>query len=275
MEQEQSDILETVRGYYSDFDESKRFSVGSFKLEFARTCSILARCLPLPPTKIYDIGGGPGAYAVWLAERGFIVDLLDPVESHVSHARSAKVVGSGMLRAHVGDARALPYPDNSSPAALLLGPLYHLPNREDRLQSLRECFRVLKPGGILVAAAISRYASTLAGLFEGAFADPNFRQIAAQDRATGQHRNKDRVPSYFTTGFFHHPDELRSEVEAAGFRVDEICAVEGPAGLLPDFDRAWDDPTMRAWVIETAEAFESEPAALAVSNHFLAIATRP
>ncbi len=274
MDLNEDDITSTVRRYYDRYDEASRLDVGSFKLEFVRTCDILARCLPEAPADVYDIGGGPGAYAAWLADRGYAVDLLDMVERHVDRANATRISGNGAVRARVGDSRWLPYADASANAVLLLGPLYHLPEREDRMLTLRECFRVLRPGGRLIAAAISRYASTLAGLFEGAFADPVFRAIAARDRTTGQHRNDDEALSYFTTRFFHHPDELHAEVAAAGFRVDELCSVEGPAAFLPDFDDAWADPVRRSWIVETARAFESEARALAVGNHFVAVGTR-
>jgi len=42
---------------------------------------------------------------------------------------------------------------------LMLGPLYHLTEPADRHQALREAHRVLGPGGLLAAAAISRVAS--------------------------------------------------------------------------------------------------------------------
>ncbi len=274
METENDTIIDTIRRFYGRYDESSRLASGSFRLEFARTCAILTRCLPPAPSHVYDIGGGPGSYAAWLADRGYDVDLLDAVESHVSCASAVPVSGVGAVRARIGDSRSLPYPDRSAEAVLLLGPLYHLTDQEDRLVSLRECLRVLRPGGRLIAAAVSRYVSTLEGLFKGTFADPKFQRIAAGDRATGQHRNDDEIEGYFTTGFFHHPNELRAEVEAAGFRFDELCAVEGPAGLLPDFDRAWENPTTRSWILEVANAFESEASALAVSNHFIAICTR-
>lgn len=262
-------IVEKVRLYYASFNEATRLQNGTFQLEFVRTQAILERCLPAAPSRIYDVGGGPGAYATWLASRGYDVHLLDPVEAHVTQAVATAIP------AQVGDARSLPYEDGSADAVLMLGPLYHLPDRNDRLKALREARRVLRPGGRLIAAAISRYTSTLEGLFFGAFADPAFRLIAQRDRRTGQHRNDAKGKAYFTTGFFHHPNELRDEVEEAEFVVSELCAVEGPAGLLPDFDSAWNDSEKRAWILETAEAFESEQSALAVSNHFIAVAARP
>jgi SAM-dependent methyltransferase len=76
--------------------------------------------------------------------------------------------------AEVGDARALRLADASADAVLLLGPLYHLPERAGRLKALAEARRVRRPGAMVLAAAISRLASTLDGLRGGYLADPSF-----------------------------------------------------------------------------------------------------
>ena len=96
---------------------------------------------------------------------------------------------------------------------LLLGPLYHLTERDDRLAAWREARRVLRPGGVVLAAAISRFASTLDGLRLGLFDDDAFAQIAERDLRDGQHRNPTGNPRYFTTTYFHRPEELRTEVK--------------------------------------------------------------
>src|SRR5204862_445674 len=103
---------------------------------------------------------------------------------------------------------------------LLLGPLYHLTEPSDRLAALREAHRVLRGGGIIFAAAISRFASALDGLVRGFLHDEQFVRIVERDLKDGQHRNPTEHPAYFTTAFFHHPDELRAEVEEAGFRLE-------------------------------------------------------
>ena len=93
--------------------------------------------------------------------------------------------------AQVGDARRLPYGDASADAALLLGPLYHLTDRGDRLTALSEARRVLRTGGLVAAAAISRFASTFDGLARGFLADPRFEHVVERDVHDGQHRNPD------------------------------------------------------------------------------------
>lgn len=246
-------------------------------LERARTWDILDRHLPPPPGVVLDVGGAAGAYAFGLAERGYAVHLVDPVPLHVQQAQDASAARTTGRLAGValGDARALDRPEASVDVLLMLGPLYHLLERADRLAALAEARRVLKPGGWLFAAAISRFASLLDGLRGELFDQPLFPPIVEADLATGRHRNDTGIAKFFTTAFFHHPDELRGEVAEAGFGLEGLFAVEGPAGLMPDLRRRFEDPAQRATLLRFLRMVEREPALLGGSFHLLAVARRP
>ena len=129
----------------------------------------------------------------------------------------------------VGDARSLSWNDKTVDAVLLLGPLYHLTARADRIRALTEAHRVLKAAGLLFAVGISRFASTMDGLRSGFLKDAQFADIVDRDLKDGQHRNPTTRPEYFTDAFFHHPDELRQEVTEAGFVLTGVYGLEGPA----------------------------------------------
>jgi ubiquinone/menaquinone biosynthesis C-methylase UbiE len=235
--------------------------------EFERTKEILSRYLPVPPSKILDVGGGPGAYAAWLVDRGYDVTLVDPVALHVDQARAA----DPRIRAEVGDARQLVEADASQDAVLLMGPLYHLVNREDRLAALQEARRVLRPGGWLFAAAISQYAALL-DLFVrlGKLYQPEIFRTVSKGLETGVFEGA--TDGLFTTAFFHLPLQLADEVKDAGFEPATILNIEGPGFLLRDFDSAWADQSKRETILQTARLVESRPEFLAASGHLLAIA---
>ena len=258
---------DAIRGYYDLGQERARLASGAGLIERARTEEVLRRWLPAPPARILDVGGGPGTYVAWLKGLGHEVHLVDPVPLHVEQARAA-----GAASARVGDARRLEEPDASCDAVLLLGPLYHITDRAGRVGALSEARRVARDGGVVVAAAISRFASLLDGLVSKALDDPAFAAIVEGDLRDGQHRNPTGRPEWFTTAFFHHPDELKAEVAAAGLHLEEAVGLEGPAWLLPDVEARWSDAGQRERLLAAARAVEREPALMGLSAHLLAVA---
>ena len=182
---------------------------------------------------------------------------------------------STLASAAVGDARALRLLDQSADVVLLLGPLYHLPERSERLQALAEAHRVCRRGGLVIAAAISRFASTLDGLRGGYLEDPAFAALAAADRCDGQHRNPTGNPAYFTTAYFHRPEELASECAQVGLVHEATLAVEGPGWLLPDLEARLADEHRRMVLLDALAVLETEPTLLGLSAHLLCVARRP
>jgi ubiquinone/menaquinone biosynthesis C-methylase UbiE len=260
-------VEDAVRTYYDEGREAGRLQ--SDRLELVRTQELLGRFLPPPPARVLDVGGAAGVHALVLLGLGYDVGLVDPVALHVSQARA-----EGVADASVGDARSLAAGDGSVDAVLLLGPLYHLTSAHDRSAALGEARRVLRPGGVVLAAAISRFASTFDGLMRGFLDDPAFQAIVESDVTTGVHRNPERRPGWFTTAYFHHPSELKDEVAAAGFAVEALVAVEGVGALVPDVD-AWLDGGRRQDVLLRAiRRVEAEPALLGASSHLLAVGRR-
>jgi ubiquinone/menaquinone biosynthesis C-methylase UbiE len=264
-----------ITRYYQEVAEEDRLAAGAGRLEFARTQEVVLRHLPPPPADILDVGGASGAYALWLAERGYRVHLVDAAARLVEEARRRSEASPHRIASClVGDARALAFGDAAADAVLLLGPLYHLTDPADRRRALREAYRVLRPGGVVFAAAISRYASALDGVARDLFADPAFAAIVRQDLERGQHRNDTGNWDYFTTAYFHRPEELRAEVESAGFACRAVLGLEGPGWILPDFDARWADARKREDLLRVARDLESEAAVVGLSAHLLAVGTR-
>ncbi len=256
-----------VIAYYGEGAEEARLA--GWSLERLRTEELLARHLAPAPGRVLDLGGGPGRYAGWLAANGWQVTLLDPVPLHTTQA-SEVVPGCVEL----GDARSVPHPDETFDNVLVLGPLYHLAETADRVAVLREARRVVRAGGVVVVAAISRLASMLGGFSDGAIRDERFRAIVARDLADGCHRNPERIRGWFTTAFFHAPEQLRAEIEAAGLEAADVVGVEGPAWLWGDRGLEPDDAQWREAALWAARTVESEPDFIPVSAHMLGIARR-
>lgn len=263
-----------IRGFYTDaFDEDARLRAGAHQVEFLRSQELIRRHLPTTGAlRILDVGGGSGVHAEWLVDEGHSVRLLDPVPRHVETA-IARLGGREAFSAQIGDARQLGEPDNAYDAVLLLGPLYHLTRREDRLKALSEALRVTTSGGIMFAAAISRFAELSSGLAEDLAFDPAWFTMMRRTLRDGQHRNPaDR--HYFTTSFYHHPDELESEAAEAGWHVRSLLNVEGFAGPGPQTEAQWSDPAKREAILEIARLSESEPSLRGLGPHLMLIADK-
>ncbi|MFL5464527.1 MAG: class I SAM-dependent methyltransferase [Gemmatimonadaceae bacterium] len=261
-----------IKAYYDQSPEESRLELGPFQLEEVRTRELILRHAPEPPAVVLDVGGAAGAYAFWLAECGYDVRLFDASTRlvEVARRRNADAIVK-LAECSVADARALPNADESAAMVLLLGPLYHLVDEQDRKAALSEAMRVLRRGGVLIAAAIARSASALDGLSREVLRDPEFARIVDRDLVDGHHLNPTKRLDYFTTAYFHWPEDLRREVSDAGFEVVALYGVEGPAWILPDFVERWNDPERRAIILQVARALESEPSVVGCSAHLIVV----
>ena len=265
---------EIVDHYTKTYDESQRLTDGFGGLERARTEELIRRYLPEEPAVVLDVGGGTGVYAFALAALGHDVHLIDIVPTHIEQAKArAQEPGTPSLAGlRVGDARDLEVDDAFADVMLMHGPLYHLTAREDRRRALTEAARVLKPGGTLLAFAITRYAGALYGLTEGLIYADDYRDMIRREIETGERRDPPAWAHTFPSAYFHRPDELREEIEAAGLLCRSVLGVMGPAWLVPDLDAAWTDPEKRAALMEMARMLEHEPV---LGPRLMAVARKP
>ena len=262
--------------HYASGYEAQRLQSGSSQIELARTQELVIRYLPPPPAVIFDVGGGPGVYACWLAKQGYEVHLIDVNPLHVELARRASQAqpDAPLESIEIGDARNLMRSNESVDVVLMFGPLYHLTEHIDRLRALQEALRVLRSGGLLLAVGISRFTSALDGVRQGFFDDPVFTKIVERDLVDGQHRNPTNYPEYFTTAFFHHPEELRAEVEKSGFLYERTLPVEGPLWLSKDVITKFSDQKQREQFLKLARLLERKPSLLGASAHLLVVARK-
>ncbi len=254
--------------YETRYDESAR--LGPNTIEFVRTVDILSRFLPAEPCRVLDIGGGAGVYAEWLAGIGHEVLLVDPIPRHVE-AAAAINPGPGSISALLGDVRSLELDSDSFDVVLMLGPLYHLTQRPDRVTAWAQARRVCRDDGLIAAAVISRFASFHDMLSRGSLGEDDVGEMVTTDLTTGQHRNVHNTEGRFTTAYFHHPDEIADEAAAGGVTIDHIIGVEGVAGFLPSIEEQLSDDQKRASLLTMLRQIEQEPSIIGASAHILAI----
>lgn len=261
---------ERMRRHYALNDETARlWGTARGELTRLRTWDIFERFLP-QCGQVADIGGGPGTHASHLAALGYEVVLIDPVPRHIEHA--SKVATEAGFSCHLGDARDLPLPDASFDAALLLGPLYHLAEAADRQRALREAFRVLRPGGRLLAEVISRHMWIIDATSQGLLDDQGIWDTFDLNLRTGVSNDPDRVPDEVFWAYFHRADAVRPEVERAGFNHERLVAVEGFAWPLGNLEDLLRNPEQ---LVRAIRLTESEPSMLEASAHMIAVASKP
>jgi SAM-dependent methyltransferase len=268
-------VEKEIIAYYTDtYDETRRLKSDIGPLEQARTQELMQRCLPPPPAVVLDIGGATGVYSFWLAGLGYDVHLVDIVPRHIEQAtRAAQEPGSPRLASvRVGDARELAFDNGTADGMVMHGPLYHLPDREDRLRAIAEAARVLRPGGVLLAFAINRYAGLIFGLLRGHVFDPDYHRMIRTEVETGRRQNPPPWASTFPNAFFHHPQELAAELEAGGLTHERTLGILGPAWMVPDLDASWQEEVRRQVILDIARLTENEPV---LGPRLMAVARKP
>jgi ubiquinone/menaquinone biosynthesis C-methylase UbiE len=247
------DEIDLVAVYAAGDEDGRLLSVRN-RVEWERTCELLHRWLPDAPGRLLDVGGASGRYASWLEGLGYEVQVLDPVPGHVERARSRG------LKALVGDARQLPFRDCTFDAVLLMGPLYHLPSASDRALALRETVRVCTSSGVVVAAAMSRWAKPAAIAARGQLSDTDVQRHLVQVLIHGHDTEGD---AFDRISYNHDPDQLRAEFKAADLTEVQVVGIEGPLGAF-----AREDPELHEIAIHTARM--AETLAPHLSIHILA-----
>jgi ubiquinone/menaquinone biosynthesis C-methylase UbiE len=274
METADNSVAADIIAHYGHYDESKRLQSDIGPLELARTRELLRRYLPPAPAVVVDVGGATGIYSFWLAALDYRVHLVDIVPRHIEQAlqESLQPGVAQLASIKVGDARQLDLADGFADAITMHGPLYHLSNHVDRLRALQEAKRVLRPGGVLCAFAITRYAGLIYGLTKGHVFDPAYHTMIRHEVQTGRRENPPSWAMTFPHAYFHLPEELRDEIAESGLTHEATLGVLGPAWQVPDLEGSWRDERKREVILDIARLTENEPA---LGPRLMAVARKP
>lgn len=141
-------------GYWARTHPSACPYSARFLLRFPRRALARERLLeilaPRPGERMLEIGPGMGYYTLEVAAAlaGGALDIFDLSQDFLDDVtRKSRDRGIENIAATQGDARQLPYCDDSFDAAFLVTVLGEIP---DQAAALRELSRVLRPGGRLV-----------------------------------------------------------------------------------------------------------------------------
>lgn len=144
---------------------------------------------------------------------------------------------------------------------------------------MNEAHRVLKKGGLLIAAGISKFSSATWALSvygNGCdFIDDDiYMNMLKHELATGEHIRPKEYLFIIANAYFHTIDELRNEVKYSGLEIVNHHAVEGCIWITPKLDEKWQDADSRNILLDIIRATEHEETLMGLSPHFLVVAKK-
>lgn len=218
-------MVERVREYYNNNAETEwnRLDNPYSRVEYESTLYLINKYFP-KNGHIMDIGSGPGRYSLELLKKGFEVSLLDISQKELDIAKE-KIEAANLSAEAYYCKSALELEgleDETFDGILLMGPLYHLHNLEDRQKVLHDTHRILKTKGIALISYINTWGALKASLseFPESFRDgKHFQRYIEGDLKFTQEES-------FTDTFFTTPPLAIKEIHASGFRVISYAGAE-------------------------------------------------
>lgn len=264
-------VSKSIVDFYNQASEETRLESGMGFFEFERIKSLIERHINKEKITILDVGGGTGKYSKWLAEKGHTVHLIEPVEKHITLAKKRSKTLKNAFSVTLGESCHLPFDDEVADLVILHGPLYHLQEKKDRLQSIAEAKRVLKKGGIVLGFAINAVASTVAGLMQGLVHKKPFLQMCLTELKTGVHNPPKEFPWLLANGYYHKPFELKEEFSSQKLEIKNLFAVEGMIWLDKEYFANMLNPAKKKTLIQLLAATEKDESVLAFSPHMMIV----
>lgn len=261
-------MLEAVEKWYDkEYDEWERLE--RHKIEFEITKRYMDTYIKGENLKIFDIGGGPGRYSFYLAQKGHEVSLLDLSRQniHVAKAKSREL-GIWLEEYIKGNALDLSsHEPEQYDVILLMGPLYHLLEEKDRKKAVSEAKRLLKKGGIMIASFISHYAplqDSFAWLeLDGEEDDVERLLMYLED---GKNINDEN----FTTSYFTGAEEAKALMKDSGLTQLVFAGIENILGCKEKEILQRPEEERKKW-LEIGWRLSRDEKLLGTSQHFLYI----
>jgi len=235
------------------------------KPEFLLTCRMLDRYIN-PGDTVLDIGGGPGRYSVYLAEKGCDVTLFDLSSENINHASKYASEHGLSIRAICGDAREVKNHINEQfDHVLLMGPLYHLLEELDRTRAVDSALQLLKTGGLLFAAFISMSGGLVFGLREvpEQFANPDEERFLVP-LVSGENYGG----AAFTQAFFINQHEVIPFMNR--FPLEKLHLFGQESVLAPNVHKFMEQPPeVKQAMLDLAEKLCEKEEYLSWSEHLM------
>ena len=257
--------------YYSKFDEEQRLlSQNITRVEFDTTVNKLNPYIHVG-AKLTELGAATGRYSLYYAQKELEVTAVELVPELVSQLVANSNSKSIDLQVHESDATDVGFiPGNSQDIVLILGPLYHIQSKPDREKVLAEAQRILKVGGIVAIAYISRFfiAGLLAKMSDQLVSADTLSELYETGIVSTPH-----VDQFFRTAYFATPTEIEELTAQFHFKIENHIATDGFVRYIGDSINALSESQYQYWLHHHLKTC-AEPSLLGSSNHGLVIAKK-
>ena len=228
--------------YYNNHDEEGRLLSRHGQVEYLTTMRYIEECLEgISDPSILEVGAGTGRYSVTLAKQGLRVTAVELIEHNLEILR-AKLDGTEPITTKQGNALDLSlFHDNSFDLTMLLGPMYHLYTKKEKLRALSEAVRVTKHGGHILVA----YCMNEPTVIQYVFGLNNLREVMERNMLTSDWHCISEPKDLFE--MVRTEDIAALDAEMPVKRV-KLVATDGATNYKREFIDAMDDATFAKWM---------------------------
>ncbi|MBQ2601805.1 MAG: methyltransferase domain-containing protein [Oscillospiraceae bacterium] len=231
-----------LEDYYNSYDEEGRLLSRHGQVEYLTTMKYIRECLAgITDPKLLEVGAGTGRYSVTLAKEGVNVTAVELVPHNLELLKS-KLDGSEPITAIQGNALDLAaLPDSSFSLTMLLGPMYHLYTREDKLRALSEAVRVTKPGGYILVA----YCMNEPTVVQFVFGQSHLREVTELNMLTNDWHCISKPKDLFELVRTEDIASLDAELPVERLK---LVATDGATNYMRQYIDSTDDETFEKWL---------------------------
>lgn len=228
--------------YYNNYNEDGRLLSRHGQVEYLTTMKYIKECLEGSTNpNILEVGAGTGRYSVVLAKQGLKVTAVELIEHNLEVLKS-KLDGTEPITALQGNALNLSiFSDNSFDLTMLLGPMYHLYSKEEKLQALSEAVRVTKPGGYILVA----YCMNEPTIIQYVFGLNNLHEVMELNMLTSDWHCISEPKDLFE---MVRTEDIAELDAAVPIKRIKLVATDGATNYKREFIDTMDDETFNKWI---------------------------